>query len=224
MSSDDRRVTVAAVGFGLVAVVLTGLVAARVRNGRPALPFDPAVTSTLTAHRTAWLVDVFRVLAVVAGPPGLGITLGIVVVWLTWRTRRPDTLVAGLAVLLVDAIESLIKVIVARPRPPSPFPVFDVHAFGASYPSGHSTQSAAIYGFLAVLCWRSARRSVRWIGASGAILLVGLVGFSRLYLGVHWLSDVLGGLLLGASWLFLVVSGQRWLTHRARTKSIALPT
>jgi membrane-associated phospholipid phosphatase len=78
---------------------------------------------------------------------------------------------------------------------------------GFSYPSGHSAGVVVFGGMLAYFAWRHwcSRRSKVLIGV-GLGAVVGVVGFDRIYLGVHWLSDVLGGWLFGAFWLFFVVS------------------
>ena len=77
----------------------------------------------------------------------------------------------------------------------------------ASFPSAHSAQAAATYGALAYLAGRAAPRWGQQVAAwTAATLIVLLVGFSRLYLGVHWLSDVLGGFALGAGWLAVVIT------------------
>ncbi|MBN1957851.1 MAG: phosphatase PAP2 family protein [Desulfuromonadales bacterium] len=69
-----------------------------------------------------------------------------------------------------------------------------------SFPSGHTTMSVVIYSFLAVLLVRSFTAKWRWLPFAGAVGLPLLIAFSRLYLGAHWFSDVLGGLALGWAW------------------------
>lgn len=73
-----------------------------------------------------------------------------------------------------------------------------------AFPSGHAAMSVVIYGFLGVLIGRGASSRARLALASSAILLVSLIAFSRLYLGAHWLSDVLGGLAFGTAWVALL--------------------
>ena len=80
------------------------------------------------------------------------------------------------------------------------------HYSGGSFPSGHATQAVAIYGMLALVL--SMRRPVRvrvWLWAVAALIAL-VVGASRVYLGAHWMSDVLGGYALGATWLAIVVA------------------
>jgi undecaprenyl-diphosphatase len=103
----------------------------------------------------------------------------------------------------------LLKAGFDRPRPELvPHIMF---ASTASFPSGHSSVAATTYLMLGTLIARmqDARRFKAYI-MGFAVLLVFLVGFSRVYLGVHWPSDVLGGWILGAVWVLTVLQGARW--------------
>ena len=98
-------------------------------------------------------------------------------------------------VLLVE----LLKEFYALPRPPG----MDMLK-GYAYPSGHATLATAVYGFLAILLARDVSPPYRLAIYISASLLVLLIGFSRLYLGAHWLTDVVGGMLLGLAWTALL--------------------
>jgi undecaprenyl-diphosphatase len=109
---------------------------------------------------------------------------------------------AGSSWLLINAI----KFIVGRPRPsPAMVEVYE-HPFTPSFPSGHVASYMALYGFLFYLVYRLMRpgplRSALLV-VFGA--LIGLVGVSRVYLGAHWASDVLGGYCFGFFWLALTI-------------------
>jgi len=96
----------------------------------------------------------------------------------------------------------VMKVILARDRPA---PVYDgIELF--SFPSGHTTNAAVIYGMLAFMLMRGHRWAGRACLASLAVLAVLGVAMSRIVLGVHWASDVGAGLLLGVSWIALLAS------------------
>jgi undecaprenyl-diphosphatase len=97
-------------------------------------------------------------------------------------------------------VNGVLKLAFHRPRPELAF----LHLETYSFPSGHSTAATAAFGAVAFLLWPRAgtvRRRVALVVA--AVGLICLVGFSRLYLGVHYLSDVLAGFALGAVWLSL---------------------
>ena len=84
-------------------------------------------------------------------------------------------------------------------------------AYSPSFPSGHSTAAMAVYGFLAYLAVRRiASRRVRFEVIYWTGVLVALIGFSRIYLRVHFLSDVLSGFLVGAFWLLVGVAVAEW--------------
>ncbi|WP_338877446.1 phosphatase PAP2 family protein (plasmid) [Spirosoma sp. SC4-14] len=82
---------------------------------------------------------------------------------------------------------------------------------GYSFPSGHSATAMTLYGLLGYWLVRGRRRlRSRWLVGSCAVGLVLVVGFSRIYLGVHFLSDVVGGYLLGACWLIVGIVLSEW--------------
>lgn len=186
-------------------VALTALVAIR---WAPLVHLDVAADASAHADVTAeaGLLYAARVVTAVGAPLTLDvITVVGAVVLLLWRRWR-------LAIVLVVvrlgslACESGFKDALARPRPEWRDPV--AVAAGYSYPSGHATGAAAVYGVLLVLAWPALRRGPRTVGRRVARALAGLlvaavvaaVAASRVLLGVHYPSDVTGGVLLGALW------------------------
>ena len=107
------------------------------------------------------------------------------------------------------------KELFARPRPYFEHPL--VLETSYSFPSGHATMSLIFYGMLAYFCvlalrtWR-ARTAVIF----GASLLVLLIGFSRIYLGVHYFSDVVAGFASGGIWLSALITGSETLRLRSK--------
>jgi membrane-associated phospholipid phosphatase len=165
---------------------------------------DPVVQRFLVRNRSVALTDVFRVLTHL-GSAAVILPLALVVLLLlVWR-RQPMlgfglVLAAGGTALLVGVV----KVLVGRDRPP---PIERLAAAtGASFPSGHSAVSIAFYGALAwIVVALVERRGLRLLACAAALALGLLVGFSRAYLGVHWMSDVVAGWLLGAVWLAITI-------------------
>jgi len=138
------------------------------------------------AQAHAW-----RVLSAVFAPAVLrGVLVVAAVVLLLYRRLVPALLCAGVALgsLLIVTVG---KIAVDRPRPHVPHPV--ASAPGASFPSGHALTSAAVALTLVALLWPRASR--RWRVVTGVVAgaVAVLVGFSRMILGVHFLSDVVGG-------------------------------
>lgn len=127
-----------------------------------------------------------------------------------------------LCVALGTAISSGFKMVVARPRP-------DLVPHGAfvntaSFPSGHSMMSAVVYLTLAVMLARlQPRLAVRLYLLTVATCLTLGVGVARVYLGVHWPTDVLAGWALGASWALLCVSVATWMGRKGTIETVVLP-
>jgi undecaprenyl-diphosphatase len=124
--------------------------------------------------------------------------------WVRRSDWRPAaSLVASWAgsILLYSSLKNLI----GRPRPA--VSVMLVKASGPAFPSGHTTVAMAVFGALAFFLTRDRSLRVRaWIWASFFLVIL-MIGASRVYLGVHWLTDILGGYAVGAAWLLLVVFG-----------------
>jgi undecaprenyl-diphosphatase len=108
------------------------------------------------------------------------------------------------AFLGAAGLYDIVKPAVGRARPPAALQVGGPDV-GRAFPSGHATQSIAFYGMLAIvlIMWYAPRHGRLF--AIGAALVTLVIGASRLYLGVHWLTDVLGGYALGLAWLSLVM-------------------
>jgi undecaprenyl-diphosphatase len=166
----------------------------------------------LASIRTAQLTTVER------GFTFLGSTLWLVCVsllvsaWLLFKRRTADVALLLAAGLGSSAITNLVKVLVARARPevvPHLDPVSTL-----SFPSGHSCSSAAVYMALALIL--AADRLHRRIAMAVAVLLAVAIAFSRVYLGVHYPTDVLAGLALGWLWVTAVFVAGRSVGEGSR--------
>lgn len=121
----------------------------------------------------------------------------VIVITLAWMlSNRRFTLQVTLSMFTVLLLNRLIKLWIQRPRPATNLLM---HYGSYSFPSGHSSAAAAIIGCLILLIWRVNRR--RWVKVVSTIFLVALViaiGYSRIYVGAHFPSDVLAGWCLGS--------------------------
>jgi len=138
-----------------------------------------------------------------------------VLVYLVLRRHAASAVFLGVAVVGGQLVSHLAKMGFDRPRPDLVPHGVDVST--ASFPSGHSMMATVTYLTLAVMLARQERRwSVRafYVGVAAAVALS--VGISRVYLGVHWPSDVLAGWTLGTAWALMVWLTARWLEHRGR--------
>ena len=107
-------------------------------------------------------------------------------------------------IVIITVLNQLLKRILQRPRP-TEFRI--VEETGYSFPSGHSMVSMAFYGYLIYLIYRYIKNKyVKWTLITILSILICLIGISRIYLGVHYTSDVLGGFLLSISYLVVYIS------------------
>ena len=204
---------------GLLAIwVFAGLTQDVVGHDEMAL-FDPQAEAWVVAHRTAWLSSGMEIVTWLGSLATIVPLLAAIIILVA---RRRDWRRAALLVIAVAgavALYDFVKLVVGRPRPPATLWVG--HYDGAAFPSGHATQAVAFYGTLAIvlLAGRSFQaRALVWIGAA---LVTILVGASRIYLGAHWLTDVLAGYALGAAWVALIVVISLLTIPRARGAAAA---
>ncbi len=166
----------------------------------PLVVADQAIYHFLQSLRTAWADNVL-VAVTELGDSFVNITLAcaVLLVLLVKRCRRAAAFWA-LAVLGGFLAVQLLKWTIHLPRPVAIY--HGASAYG--FPSGHTTMSVVLYGFLAILMVRQVPGIWRWGLFAGVVLIAFNIGFSRLYLGAHWLSDVLGGYFIGTSWATLL--------------------
>lgn len=146
--------------------------------------------------RRDWLTPIMQSISELALPVVL--VAELLVVQAFAPGRRPG-LCAACNLAGVVALNQICKFIVQRPRPEGFRLITEV---GYSFPSGHSMVAMAFYGLLAWMVWRYERDvPVRIVCVSGFALIVVMVGISRIYLGVHYASDVIAGFCLAAAWL-----------------------
>jgi undecaprenyl-diphosphatase len=136
------------------------------------------------------------------------LTLTAVLALLFHRKVRQASIL-GATVLLAMASSELLKVVYDRPRPA--LVPHGSYVYSQSFPSGHSTLAAATFLTLAtVIASLEPHRSTKRLAYALATLLIVAIGFSRVYLGVHWPSDVLAGWALGAAWAFVAWIALDW--------------
>jgi undecaprenyl-diphosphatase len=126
--------------------------------------------------------------------------------------RKADALTLALSIGGSGILNILVKLLIERPRPR--FTLHRQNADSSSFPSNHITMSLCTYGAVAYLALTSRKdRSIRWrlswIGL--VVLLLVAIGYSRVFLGVHYPSDVLGGWLIGVGWLVLCLLVKRYI-------------
>lgn len=214
MGEDDRKAGIhfgthtvlAFVAVGLVAVPFSILVLLVRTNFGLLLDVDDDTATSLNsiAINHPAFTSVMKVISFIGSPTGWWVVLAPLFAWLLYR--RLFRLASFLAVTALGSslLNTLIKATVDRARPHLPTAVATAH--GTSFPSGH-TQSATVgCGILVLIFLPVVRRGRRrWLFVS-AVFVVTLIGFSRIALGVHYLSDVVGGVTIGVAWLLAMTA------------------
>jgi undecaprenyl-diphosphatase len=185
----------------IIALFAAMAVSASVADGALLRVWDEPIRSWVTDNRTDAL-DTFFLNVTDLGNWKIVVIGLIVLLALAWRTCAPMAALLLVATLARPVCEWLIKGGVGRERPSAGALV---EAGGPSFPSGHVLAAVALWGLVPpVVALVTHRRTLWWIATivSGTIIL--LVAASRVYMGVHWFSDVVGGLLFGAVFLLLI--------------------
>lgn len=152
------------------------------------------------------------------------LSLVLAVFLFVWHYRRYGLLLIG-AMAGVTFLVELFKTIIKSPRPLNGI----IAVSGYSFPSGHTTSSVVFFGVLTYFVWKNwDSPKVKALTAGLYVSITAIVGFDRIYLNVHWFSDIVGSIFLGAFWVtvcillfkYLVSSGkiQRFLSQDAKSK------
>jgi len=176
---------------------------------------DIRVANLLAIFRSAELTTVFSWITLLGKWQTILIfaTATILVLWL-WK-KRSYIIPLLLSIAGSEVFTSIGKIVFHRARPD--VSIYVENSF--SFPSGHATIAIAFYGFLAYCLIRNNKKWTYKINVlfAGFIIIL-LIGFSRLYLGVHYVSDVWGGYLAGAIWLIIAISLSEYLLSKKQTK------
>jgi len=209
------RALLAAVALTLVAVPL-GLLLFLVKDGwSPLLSVDEGARDELNsvARGSGGFVDAMEALSTVGSTRVYLVLFAAVVVWLL--TQRRPRLAAFVAVTTLGSwgLNNLVKLAVDRARPVLPDPV--AGAPGLSFPSGHAQAAMVGYAVLALVFLPLLHGVWRTLAIVLALVMVAAIGFSRVALGVHFVSDVLAGYVLGAAWTMAMVAAfSAWKRER----------
>jgi undecaprenyl-diphosphatase len=194
------RLTLVGIAVVLVAVPFATLLFQVLAKG-PLTRADGRIANAANewVSRHPGVVTVLKGVTDLGKPPVLiaVVVLGLVYVWHTGSRRALVFLVV--TPLGGGIIDSLVKVAVNRPRPIVDHPV--ASALGKSFPSGHAMSSTVTYGALLLVFLPVVPRAGRRVAVIATIVLVVAIGASRVLLGVHFVSDVIGGWVLGLAWL-----------------------
>lgn len=209
---------VVSLGFVVGATALAGEVYESVMESSDIAVFDRPLLDWILTVRTPGLDSAIAFYSNTGGPVLQPIITGIVVLFLCWRWRSKTPLVLAVVAVVGSLLMTVVgKQLVGRTRPPlaDAIPPFE---YSPSFPSGHTLNATVIAGIVCYLMlhwFRTRGMRILWIVLMTAYAVT--MGLSRVYLGHHWLTDVIVGWLLGLAWIAVVVTLHRlWLTARAK--------
>ena len=201
--------------FAVITTVVFGAIAHKVHEG-DTQAFDVAVLQWFFHHRNATLDNVMLEITALGSATVVNVVM-LITIALLWQTGHRKSL----TVLVIGAIggailNAILKAFFNRPRPLIVTWVTQVHS--TSFPSGHAMESLIVYGAIAYVIARLQPASrTRYAIWGGAALIIAAIGTSRMYLGVHYPSDVIAGYCAGLAWLaFLAgcMTAFRYFAHR----------
>lgn len=192
------RMGIAVVAFSLAAIPVTVLAYAASHGWGPLHSMDQGVANRLHSWASARpnVVTFLQAVSKIFAPVVLRIATALIVVYLLVRRQRRLAGWAATIMIAAGLLGFVLKVVVERARPQLADPV--ASAPGFSFPSGHALNSFAFFAMLVLLIQPLLSRPGRWIARLVSAGIVLLVGFARVALGVHYVSDVVAGWLIGA--------------------------
>jgi len=196
----------------LSALSLLGLIKLTedVVNTEAILGIDAWVYNAITLTHTPWLTEAFVFITNLVSPLNIFLlTTGLLLILLIKR-RWEHAFILFFSLLGGVVIERLMKLIIERDRP---LPML-IEESGFSFPSGHATVST-IFVLLLIYAYKDSFRESwkKYLFITAGVGFFALVSVSRVYLGVHWLSDVLAGICLGIFWVTLLITAARVINH-----------
>lgn len=189
----------------------------------PLLSADRGARDSLNSYAVAHagFVEAMRLISTAGSAPVWIGVLTVVAGWLLWR-RLPRLALFVVVTTAVSAmLNAAVKSSVHRLRPVLDTPVAQEH--GLSFPSGHAQSAMVGYAVLLIVFLPMLHGAWRKTAVAGAAVAVLAIGFSRLALGVHYLSDVVGGFAFGAAWVIVMAAAFNVLTIDSRGRVRATP-
>jgi undecaprenyl-diphosphatase len=191
-------------------------------------PGDVAISHVVQSSNSDWLDTALTAISWLGFPPQSDVLFGVIVVVLFVCGARWAAVTEALAAIGSGGLYLLLEHFVGQPRPTGDLVRVTGPIQMTGFPSGHLATFTAVFGFLAYLGYRRLQGTrVRWVPVVVAVVLVGIMGFARIYSGHHWASDVLAGCLLGGLWLAVVIRLYTWgearLAQRRQQVTLGLP-
>ena len=163
--------------------------------------FDSQFYTAVSYFISDGFTNIVKIITNIASVPVIIVVTLISIIWI--KDKKINIAIVS-NLVIITALNQLLKRIIARPRPIEHRLIDET---GYSFPSGHSMVSAAFYGFLIYLIYKNVKNKyLKWGLIAILSLLIFLIGTSRIYLGVHYTSDVLAGFLVAISYLIIFIT------------------
>lgn len=165
------------------------------------LHFDVAILETVHRLAQPWLDALAAVVTNLGGAIGVMVITAVVSLLLLWRLKRREFLILVASVGGAALLNVILKLLFQRDRPALWERVITENSY--SFPSGHAMASSALALSIIVLLWST---KWRWWAVLGGLTYVFIIGFTRMYLGLHYPTDIVAGWLVSAVWVALVAA------------------
>jgi membrane-associated phospholipid phosphatase len=217
-SSYGLRLTLFLVAVCVFAVPFSMLLI-EITSDDDVVEFDLAAAETAfeIKQQVPWLTKVLNAVSLLGHPVWFWVLIGSVAIYLWLHHRRRLVAFLLTSTLGGSIINTAVKIAINRPRPTFADPAAITYQEGKSFPSGHAMSSTIAYGALLLIFLPLIPRRYRKWAVGGYIFLEAMIGLSRLGLGVHYISDVAAGYLLGLAWLTASTAAfSIWRVERGR--------
>lgn len=219
-----EKSTLLRIGLLVITILISGMVFASLAedlvNRETLSTLDPVFGSWLIAQTSLSGDHVFSVITFLGNALIISTGTGLLGFWLAKQKKWNDLILMFSAVGGSALLNLVLKNIFQRSRPIFP-QAFSVET-GFGFPSGHTMISLAFYGVIAYIALTYIKsRNWKALTVTGAVGISVLIGFSRLYLGVHYLTDVLAGWAAGGLWLAVCILGNYWLQYSKLRKVVS---
>jgi undecaprenyl-diphosphatase len=207
---------------GLAMSMLVTLIMAKIHE-ETAQPFlehvDQYLLQAIHAHNTPARTRLAFSLTFIGSPSALvpGVLIAAAVLWV--RRLRRDAVLLIVAIGGAALIDTILKLHFRRIRPNVPWALVREHSF--SFPSGHSVGAVVLYGTITYLVWSHLHDiTQRAAVIACALLLIAGIGLSRVYIGVHYPTDVAAGYLVGLLWLLTLIGANEYVRREESRRSV----
>lgn len=207
----NKSIVIGAI-IALISLIIFIFLAIEISTADGGVYFDQKIISSIHENINQGIMKFMMLISFIGSARFYFIIAPFLIWYLVRRKHWIELCALVIAILGSVLLNHLLKISFGRIRP---YEYFLVEQGGFSFPSGHSMNTLSFYGMAAYLYLRNkkldARKVLIWLIT---IIFIGLMGFSRIYLGVHWPTDIIGGFSAGFIWLYICILGVEYVHKR----------